>query len=746
MRIAMNFRVCQRSLRAWGSAIGTLCLLAGSLQQGWSEPAEEAAEKASAESSSVVARLGMAPAVLAQAFSSAQADGPSIAKFSARRPAQVRALMLANTRAGQEAAQAASALVPFLPAPTLEIEAAESPATPTAPEASAERAQPETAAVIAPAPAARVETAEARVAPTSAAPMPAAATPPAAMPTVPTNTARRSALAQFGATASAQAASAAPSSSSTAAPAPSPAPQAAPQRTTLGREINALASLDATETTDSGIDAQPRRRAAFQSAMQRAAASSALAQRGAQTSSYQSATSQGRFSPRDSRSGMDPFGEGMQQAAEAISLVPGLAISGAGVFAGYSSNAIPSRGLTSGLGGSLGSDYDYGAMASFSYTNRGRGSDLFINYTPSHTQRVNLEQWSSTNHNLSVSTSKELGARWSLRGVADAGYQGLEQFWLELPILHFPTDIPDTLEGLYDAVEAGRFTDEEFAAILTGAPVVDDPGGRQLDLGRVLSYGGSASASYAYSPRWTYGFSGRLQRSQLRGADRPDRPTVGGFYLADNSSVSGSASMSYRMSPRTSIALNNQTSSSQSGYADSFSNNTMASVSQRLNRSLRYQVGLGIGAVSFSRTLLAATGGQTSATSWTANGGLDYTMGNHVLSLSASRRAGDTFGLGASTTTEGSAGWQWVSARSPWTASASIRVLRLSRAGGETFQAYSLNSDLFSLGLSRRLSPTTYMRTDFYHGRYVSPFDGLFANAQINRLQVSLMWRPAERR
>ncbi len=655
----MEVRDCKRLLRAGAGALGVLLVLAlGAVQP---DPAFAGPGTTETPGSVTDQSLTTLPGQKISGVRAARldaSDAPSIAQFSARRPPQVRGLLLAQARSEHSAAAAASALIPFLPAPATQLQ--------------------------------------------SIAPQVAAAT--------------------------------ASADSAGAASLPS----------TLGREINAL--RDDPETEDE-IDAQPRRRAAFQSAMQRAAANSALALRGTNSSSFQSSTSQQRFGPGSPGSMTDPFGDGMKQAAEAVSLIPGLSISSASLFAGYSSNAIPAGRLASlgALGGDLGADYDFGAQATFSYANRGRGSMFSVDYTPSRLQRVNLDQWSTTNHTLNVSASKELGAKWTTRLRANGGYNGLEQYWLEPAILHYPANPPATLDELYDAAAAGELTDEEFASVLTGAPVVDDPGGRQLDLGKVLTYGLSAGASYAYSPRWTFDFSGGISSSSLTNEPQARPGSLGAFYLRDSRREYGGASLSYRLSPRTSIAVSNATSVARSDYADTVSTNTMGTIQQRLTRSLRYHVGLGVGAVDWSRAVLVSNQSNLRYT-WIANGGFDYTYGAHVFSFDTSRSAGDVIGLGARTTTQAQAQWQWASRRSTWLANAGIGIMRLSQGGGGQLLTRALNSDIYSAGFGRRLSASTLMRTDYYYGRYVSPYQGLFSNAEIQRLQVSLMWRPTERR
>jgi hypothetical protein len=113
--------------------------------------------------------------------------------------------------------------------------------------------------------------------------------------------------------------------------------------------------------------------------------------------------------------------------------------------------------------------------------------------------------------------------------------------------------------------------------------------------------------------------------------------------------------------------------------------------------------------------------------------------------LSASKRVGDPLGFGSITTVQANLMWGWQPRFSPWGANAGIAFSRSDFGSGPRVNR-DFSSDLYSAGVSRRLTPSTSFRADYYYGEYVSPFTGVASNMALHRLQMSLMWRPVEQR
>jgi hypothetical protein len=494
-------------------------------------------------------------------------------------------------------------------------------------------------------------------------------------------------------------------------------------------------SLEATGT-------EPRTRAAFSSAISRAAAAGAM--------SYSNfdgpvgnSLSASRFTPTAPDRSFDP---GFSQAADLISVIPGLRLESATISAGYSSNSLP-RGFQSSNAGSfgngLGADYDLGVSAALGYSHVGRHSMIRANYSPSHMQRSNIPEWSTTDHRVSLSTSYDLSPRWTFNATGRAGQTGQEQLWFNAPKLRNVSTASTDLVGLLNRLQAGEITDDEFASILTGSPVVDDPGGRVNDLDRVLSTGVTTGLSYAHSRRITLTFGGSASTFRLlNGTARDDQPNV--LYLSSSRQANANIGVSYKMSSRTQISASQVSSLSNSSYARSISHSPTISINQRMSRNWNYQLGAGVGSIRFMETSLAGLPNETSST-WTANGSLNYTKEGHMVSLTANRYIGDQLGTGSLSTSAAGLNWAWQSHRSPWGGTAGLGFSR-SNYGSNAILARRISSDLYNAGITRRMTPSTTLRSDYFYGLFDSPYAGLVTNSSLHRVQMSLVWRPAEQR
>jgi hypothetical protein len=502
----------------------------------------------------------------------------------------------------------------------------------------------------------------------------------------------------------------------------------------VGRSLRAF-----TRSEEGSGASAPRRRAAFSSAISRAAAQGALTSANP-NASVGTSLSSSRFAPAAGQ-----FDPGFSQAADVLSLVPGLRLDSATIFGGYSSNSLPrsfQRGGSYGFTNQgLGADYDLGASAIISYAHQGRRSLTRFSYSPTHVQRSRIPEWSTTDHFLSFQTSRDLTPRLTLQATGNAGNSGLEQFWTRPPVLRQVT-APASFSELMNKVLAGEITNDEFAAILTGSPVVDDPGGNENGLTRIVTASVGTRASYSYSRRMTLSVGVRASANQLlRGDFRESDTSLP--YLNFARVTSADAAADYRLSSRTRISVQHVTSYTNSTFMRSISQNPTVGLSQTLSRHWSYQLAAGIGTIYFDQNRTAWNIADT--TTWTANGLLAYTSGAHQISLSAGRRVGDPSGFGSRSTEQASLMWNWQRRFSPWGVNAGIAFSRTDMGRlGQVIPNFS--SDLYSAGFSRRLTPTTMFRSDYYYGEYISPFRGIASDLALHRLQMSLVWRPAESR
>ena len=505
-----------------------------------------------------------------------------------------------------------------------------------------------------------------------------------------------------------------------------------------------ITSADASEPAVSAT-AETRRRA--RTALHSAAAQAAAAM--ASDSPYRNALSgQERYqAPRNDLATID---DGLAEVSETLSFIPGLHLQSVGVFTGYSSNGISNqRNAMFSVGG----DYDFGASATLAYLRNWRRTNLRVGYTPTYSRRARFQEWNTTDHRLNIGAGGQLSRRWSVGGAAAAANTGMEAFWFETPVLRFVDSPPTSFDELFRMVEAGELTDDEFASVLTGSPVVDDEGGQGFDLSRVLNVSASANARYAYSPRLSFSINGAVSNTQLLTDPLVGRRINGtGRGNIDNlSGTSISGSMAYALNRRTNLTAGHIRAQQLSSFRNNRTDNTSVGFSRRFGRSWNVGAGVGMGTVTWDNANPTVFGdslilnqAQPGAT-WTATGSLGYRWRAHRFQVQASRTAGDTFGLGSRSTVQAGGGWGWSTRDALWSANASASFMK-SDFGFANGEIANILTRSMGGGLTRRLSSTTALQTSYYFGEFDSPLRGLFVNNSVHRVQASFVWSPAQLR
>ena len=441
----------------------------------------------------------------------------------------------------------------------------------------------------------------------------------------------------------------------------------------------------------------------------------------------------------------DSLGQTFDAAAQAVSVVPGLRLENVQLGFGYSSNGLP--GARSLYSSGLGADTDYSARATLAYRKRFRNSSFGLTYTPSRNQRYRFSEWNSTDHILGLDYDRQLGRRWGLGLNASAANTGLEQFWFRQPVYRRVENPPATFDELVQRVEAGEFTDEEFASIITGAPIVEEPGGRELELTRVNSLNAAATASYAHSARSTFSFGIGANRYET---STPFRTGDRDFAVNDLQRQFAYFETAYRSSASMTTGVRYNLTGNDSTFGRSYSQSASMFVRRRLSRfwSAEVQGGGGYSSLDVDEGYLGRlTNVRNSIPNWTAGGSLNYRYGGHAFELFGRRQIGDSLGLSSATSVNGGLSWQWTTPRIPWVFSGGASYSRSDwgfSVVGDSSRSYE--TTLLQAGLSRRISPTTAFSTGYYFGRYESPFTGLLTGSTIHRVQAVFLWRPIEAR
>jgi len=430
-------------------------------------------------------------------------------------------------------------------------------------------------------------------------------------------------------------------------------------------------------------------------------------------------------------------------AADLSRLAPGLRIDNVQLFSGYSSNGVPSSGFFAPGASLLGADMDVGARATISYRRAGQHNNFTLAYSPGYTARFRYNQWNTADHILSLGFSRELGARWGFAVKADGGLVGLEQAWLVAPTIHRVENPPTSIEELMERAAAGEFTDDEVASLLTGSPVVDDPGGIGLGVSRVVRAAANATLTYAHSPRTSMSFSGSGSTYQVLTDDGPER--VNFFQRSDL--LTGNLGLKHKLDSRTTIGVDGTSRSIRSNFQRGLSNQISVSYSKVLRSRWEYSIRGGGGvanneAIPGQGTISLPLLSQSATPTWVLGGSLRYSGRANRFGFSLNRDTGDSWGTGATAMINGGLDWQWMRPTSSWGLSAGASYSR--SVGDQDFR--NIESALAHGGLVQRLNAVMMLRTDYIYSRYASAYRGLVPNIAIHRVQATLVWSPRSRR
>ena len=443
--------------------------------------------------------------------------------------------------------------------------------------------------------------------------------------------------------------------------------------------------------------------------------------------------------------GADFLDRGFAQANALLERIPGLLLESVTFTQGYSSNGIPSlRGVPSAAS-QLGYDLDFGASAVFGWRHIGRRKMFSLVYEPSVIRRSQFKEWNSTDHNLRLLSDSKLSPRWDLRLSARGAAQTLEQFFFDPPELRRIQDAPATLEELSNAVAAGELTDEEVAAILTGAPVVDRPAQAVLDAQRVMTLGARVATTYAPSRRLKLKLGMEALRSKTISGAREQDSVSGRIFLPSTASARAEAGFSYDLSPESSVGIEVSRRRTESSLRHANYTNAVANFEKRWGRGWSVGVQGGAGAVEgdVSGVLLGDAVSQSAMKpSWIAGGTLSYRGRDHSFAVSSTRNTGDNLGIGSQSSLSTEAEWTWSRPGAPWGVFVGGNLYKADLLGGRT----TLESRQGRAGLVRRAGRHGSIVTEYGYGSVASPFTGVLSNLSRHRVQVSFVWRPGERR
>lgn len=303
-----------------------------------------------------------------------------------------------------------------------------------------------------------------------------------------------------------------------------------------------------------------------------------------------------------------------------------------------------------------------GVTASMGYAKTlGERTRFFVIYAPSGSIYPASLSRSRMGHILNANLSTSLSGRWTLRLGVNGSYADFEQYAFQPARIAEMSQVPSSLDEFLNGVNSGQYANNQIAALLTGAPILEAPARTSIYGNLSLNASTSIGLSYKASPRLSLSFNGTAYRFQTvsqtgEAFQAPLAPTSTG--------VNGGVTLSYSLSERSSVNAGFQVQRTLSRLSDANYYTATGGYSRRLGQRWGVNANGGTGFSDQNRLAVAGVAGQKN---YIASAGLTYQATPHqVYSANYGRTFVDMYGLGLVSSQSGSANWAYSSPGRGW--------------------------------------------------------------------------------
>jgi hypothetical protein len=394
-------------------------------------------------------------------------------------------------------------------------------------------------------------------------------------------------------------------------------------------------------------------------------------------------------------------------------------------------------GASSGLAGTPSVDETgAGATATLGYSRFGERSGISVSYTPSYTTTWQNYATNTQNHSLSFNWRRHLTPKWTYTLAGSGVVTSLTDALFLPTALANVAAVPATFDELSAGILRGGSTNNQLAAVLTNAPVVESPSGMRLYGSRMLTSSLQSDISYSYSSRLTFHVNVAASRSQalkdssLPAGSNPD------YLLSHTMAGSGSIDIGYSLSPRTQLSAGWSSSRTFSTLEDVYTHAVSVSLAHTMSPQWFLQVHAGTAFVTAIREFYAPPNGPQ----YQAGGGLGYKRHAHTFLAAVDRSVSDAYGFGASASVAANGAWNWSPPGSAWSTTANFGQQWLTGTG---FQA--INTWRATAGVMRKAGQHIAVSAEYAYlsGSRFLGVPGSQGGQQIVRMSV--VWLPSGR-
>lgn len=380
------------------------------------------------------------------------------------------------------------------------------------------------------------------------------------------------------------------------------------------------------------------------------------------------------------------------------------------------------------------------ASANFGWNRAGERSRVSASYTPSYVARPEHTEYNSLNHSLSFAWSRKVGRKWGLNVSASGLVSDLQQTYFSPTLFGAVASLPATFDELAAGMLAGKFTNPQLAAALTGATPRVQPEQMFLYGRRVASVGVQTGLTWAPSERTSFHVSladARVQRLPSAGGSG----SKGGSSILHTTSVNAGAGWGYSVTPRTRIGIDVNTSRTLSHINDGYASGASFSIGRTMSQHWFLQGRGGAGVLNNVRQEVPIRAA-TRNVQYTAGAGIGYKVRTHTFIGSFDRSLADAYGLGASSTRAASAGWVWKAPGSMWSLSANFGHQQLSGSPIQNTATWRATG-----GIARALTAHVFMSVQYAYFTLPPRLElATAAMASESGVNVGVTWSPSQQR
>ena len=426
-----------------------------------------------------------------------------------------------------------------------------------------------------------------------------------------------------------------------------------------------------------------------------------------------------------------PFGFGGTMGSER----EGLRVLGASVTSAYFSSGIPigfGQGISTGNLG-VASHVWIGGSTGVGWFKSRRNYSVSIQYTPSYFTSIETPELSTVNHSFALSSRVKFGSKWTFGFSASVVASDLQQMLFGQSLFGALTAVPSTFDDLSGALLTGRYSNDQLASLLTGAPLASSPESAYFYGSRLLTAGLRPTLRYEYSARLSIGFNSYGTRNQFLHRSGVSAAESVPVAIPQTTSIGGGVQISYSLTPRTHVALDLTAYRTISRLQDSYGSMVSGSIGHTINRYWFVQARFGSGYQSPLRQTINLNQG----TQYVYGGSVGLKVSSHTFMGNYDRTVGDTYGLGASTTGSAGAAWNWRVPGSVWSLNAVFGYQTLNGPAFPDTTSYRITA-----GVVRKLGEHFSISTSYGYFR-IPTYLNLLTSPSQNGVTMALSWTPS---